>query len=104
MTQLKLLDQVRDRVRRLNYAYSTEKAYTSWIKRFILYHDKHHPKDMGIPEIETFLTHLAVEQEVAPSTQNQATAALQFLYQEGLNKNRQGDLGTMGLNDRETLG
>ena len=82
MSQLKLLDQVRARIRRLNYAYSTEKAYTSWIKRFIFYHEKRHPQDMGIPEIESFLTHLAVDLGVAPSTQNQALAALIFLYQE----------------------
>lgn len=84
MTQTKLLDQVRNRIRRLNYAYSTEKTYTSWIRRYILFHDKRHPRDMGEAEIEAYLTHLAVNQKVAPSTQNQALAALQFLYQEVL--------------------
>lgn len=84
MSKPKLLDQARDKIRRLNYAYSTEKAYLSWIKRFILYHDKRHPSDMGEVEIEAFLTHLAVTKVVSPSTQNQALAALQFLYQEVL--------------------
>jgi integron integrase len=85
MTKKKLLDQVRETLRRKNYAYRTEVAYTSWIKRFILFHDKRHPMDMGEVEIESFLTHLAVEKEVAPSTQNQALAAVLFLYQEVLN-------------------
>jgi len=84
MSEPKLLDLVRDRIRRLNYAYSTEKSYLSWIKRFILFHDKRHPRDMGEVEIEAYLTHLAVNKKVAPSTQNQALAALQFLYQEVL--------------------
>ena len=84
MTKTKLLDQARDRIRRLNYAYSTEKTYLSWIRRFILFHDKRHPREMGEVEIEAYLTHLAVDKKVAPSTQNQALAALQFLYQEVL--------------------
>ncbi len=84
MTESKLLDQVRYKIRRLNYSYSTEKAYLSWIKRFILFHDKRHPREMGEVEIESFLTYLAVQRNVAPSTQNQALAALLFLYQEVL--------------------
>ncbi len=84
MAKTKLLDQVRNRIRRLNYASSTEKTYISWIRRFILFHDKRHPSEMGEVEIEAYLTHLAVEKKVAPSTQNQALAALQFLYQEVL--------------------
>ena len=84
MTKKKLLDQVRNTIRRKNYAYRTEQAYTSWIKRFILFHDKRHPQELGAVEIESFLTHLAVDKEVSPSTQNQALAALQFLYQEVL--------------------
>jgi len=84
MNQPKLLDQVREKIRRLNYAYSTEKAYLSWIKRFILFHNKRHPSDMGAVEIEVFLTHLAVDKIVSPSTQNQALAALQFLFSEVL--------------------
>jgi len=68
----KLLDQVRDAIRRKHYSIRTEEAYIRWIKRFILFHDKRHPKEMGAPEIEGFLTHLAVDQNVAASTQNQA--------------------------------
>ena len=56
----KLLDRVRETLRRKHYTYRTEQAYVHWIKRFILFHNKQHPKDMGIPEIEAFLTHLAV--------------------------------------------
>jgi integron integrase len=84
MSQPKLLDQVRHKIRRLNYSYSTEKAYLSWIKRFILFHEKRHPREMGEVEIESYLTHLAVHRDVAPSTQNQALAALKFLYLEVL--------------------
>ena len=68
----KLLDQVRDIMRLKHYAFSTERTYTSWIKRFIFFHDKKHPKDMGEPEVEAFLTWLAVEKTVSKSTQNQA--------------------------------
>ncbi len=84
MSKKKLLDQVREVLRRKNYAYRTEQAYTGWIRRFILFHNKRHPKEMGEHEIESFLTYLAVKREVAPSTQNQALAALQFLYEEVL--------------------
>ncbi len=80
--KIRLLDRVRQAIRLKNYAYSTEKAYVYWIKRFILFHDKRHPKTMGIPEIEKFLSHLAVERNVSGSTQNQALCALLFLYRE----------------------
>lgn len=76
----KLLDQVRDKIRLKNYSYQTEKSYVDWIKRFILFHEKRHPSEMGKTEIEAFLTHLAVEKDVAASTQNQALHALLFLY------------------------
>jgi integron integrase len=76
----KLLDQLRDAIRLKHYSYSTEKTYVHWAYRFIVYHGKRHPKDMGAPEIEAFLTYLAVEQRVAASTQNQAFCALIFLY------------------------
>ncbi len=68
----KLLDQVRDVMRLKHYAFSTERTYTSWIKRFILFHDKKHPKDMGEPEVEAFLTWLAVEKTVSKSMINSA--------------------------------
>jgi len=80
----KLLDQVRDAIRRKHYSIRTEQAYVSWIRRFILFHNKRHPRDMGAPEIEAFLTHLAVERRVAASTQNQALSAILFLYREVL--------------------
>jgi hypothetical protein len=75
----KLLDQVRDVCRVKHYSRRTEDAYADWIKRYILFHKKRHPKDMGVKEIEAFLTHLAVEGNVAASTQNQALSALLFL-------------------------
>lgn len=80
----RLLDQVRDRLRVKHYALRTEEAYIDWIRRYILYHQKKHPSEMGAAEIESFLTHLAVDRKVAASTQNQALAALLFLYREVL--------------------
>jgi len=82
----KLLDQVRDDLRLKHYSLRTEEAYVSWIKRYILFHDKRHPAEMGAPEIEAFLTHLAVDQKVAASTQNQALSALLFVYRDVLEK------------------
>lgn len=82
----KLLDQVRDAIRLKNYSYRTEKAYVHWVKRFILYHQKRHPEEMGRDEVEAFLTHLAVEGNVAASTQNQALSALLFLYNDVLHQ------------------
>ncbi|PZD73819.1 Tyrosine recombinase XerD [Acaryochloris thomasi RCC1774] len=76
----KLLDQVRDVMRTKHYAYRTEESYVQWIRRFILFHNKRHPQEMSEPEVEAFLTHLAVHQDVAASTQNQALSALLFLY------------------------
>src|SRR5437870_6886569 len=80
----KLLDQVRDVVRRKHYSIRTEQAYVDWIKRFIIYHDKRHPAGMGEEDIAQFLTHLARDLNVAASTQNQALSALLFLYKEVL--------------------
>ncbi|MHB1246013.1 MAG: integron integrase [Sulfuriferula sp.] len=80
----KLLEQVRDRIRVKHYSIRTETQYLQWIKRFILFHDKRHPRDMAAPEIEAFLTHLAVVGNVSSSTQNQALSALLFLYREVL--------------------
>ncbi len=76
----RLLDQVREAIRLRHYSIRTEQAYTDWIKRFILFHGKRHPREMGAAEVERFLTHLAVEGRVAASTQNQALSALLFLY------------------------
>lgn len=76
----KLLDQVRDAIRLKHYSYRTEQTYAAWIRRYIFFHNKRHPKDMGSPEVETFLAHFAVTENVATSTQNQALSALLFLY------------------------
>ncbi len=81
----KLFDQVRDTVRRKHYSIRTEATYCDWIRRYILFHDKKHPKDMGAAEIERFLTYLAVDGNVAASTQNQALCYLVFLYKHVLN-------------------
>ena len=75
----KLLDQVRDAIRLKHYAYRTEETYVQWIRRYILFHNKRHPQEMGKAEIEAFLTHLAVQGQVSASTQNQALSALLFL-------------------------
>lgn len=80
----KLLEQVRDVIRLKHYSYQTEKSYINWIKRYILFHNKRHPREMGGKEIEEFLTHLAVEENVAASTQNPALSAVLFLYKEVL--------------------
>ena len=85
----KLLDQVRDAIRLKHYSIRTEEAYVNWIRRYILFHNKRHPTEIGAPEIEAFLTHLAVKENVAASTQNQALSALLFLYREVLHQ----DLG-----------
>ena len=76
----KLLNDVRNVMRVQHYSYQTEKTYVHWIRQYIFFHKVTHPKEMGAGEIEAFLTHLAVERTVAASTQNQALAALLFLY------------------------
>ena len=83
-TPPKLLDQVRDRIRVKHYSIRTETQYVQWVKRFILFHSKRHPQEMGAAEVEAFLTHLAVDGHVSASTQNQALSALLFLYKEVL--------------------
>lgn len=80
----KLLEQVRQRLRVGHYSRRTEQTYIPWIKRYILFHDKRHPKDMGKSEIEAFLTHLAVDRHVSAATQNQALNAILFLYRSVL--------------------
>lgn len=82
--KLKLLDQVRACVRALHYSHRTEDAYVAFIRRFILYHQKRHPNEMGADEIAAFLTHLAVTEKVSASTQNQALFAVLFLYRRVL--------------------
>jgi integron integrase len=80
----KLLDLVRDVIRRKHYSVRTEQAYVDWIKRFIIYHNKRHPAEMAEEDVAQFLTHLARDLNVAASTQNQALSALLFLYKEVL--------------------
>jgi integron integrase len=82
----KLLDQVREALRTKHYAYRTEQTYVDWIKRYILFHKKRHPKDMGEEEIHEFITYLAIERKVATSTQNQALSGILFLYRTVLQK------------------
>jgi len=82
----KLLDQMRDSLRTQHYSLRTENAYVDWARRYILFHNKRHPREMGQTEVEAFLTHLATEQHVAASTQNQALSALLYLYRNVLNQ------------------
>ncbi len=81
----RLMDQVRDVLRVHHYSLRTEQSYLHWVKRFILYHGKRHPREMGKNEIAGFLTHLAVQKNVSASTQNQALSAILFLYKKVLN-------------------
>src|SRR5206468_1978487 len=100
----KLLDRVRWHLRVKHYSIRTEQAYADWIRRYILFHRKRHPNEMGEKEIAEFLTHLAVEKSVAASTQNQAFSALLFLYQQVLE--RKLDIivrDAKGLRDRITI-
>ena len=83
---MKLLDRVRWHLRVKRYSIRTEKSYLDWTRRFILFHGKRHPAEMGEQEIAAFLSHLAVEARVAASTQNQALSALLFLYQQVLER------------------
>jgi hypothetical protein len=86
MAEPRLLDQYRECLRMKHYSLRTEDAYLHWVRRFIYFHGKRHPREMGGPEVEAFLSHLATEGRVASSTQNQALAALLFLYREVLQK------------------
>jgi integron integrase len=84
--QPRLLDRVRNAIRARHYSLRTEEAYVGWIKRYIFFHDKRHPAEMAEPEINAFVTHLAVEGPVGASTQTQALSALLFLYRHVLSK------------------
>ena len=84
MSQIRLLERVRQAIRVRQYSMSTEKNYLAWVRRYILFHDKCHPVEMGKMEVEAFLTHLAVGRAVSPSTQNQALQAILFLYRNVL--------------------
>ena len=80
----KLLDWMWDRIRLSHYSIRTEMQYLQWIKWFIVFHDNRHPIDIGAAEVEAFLTHLAVDGNVAASTQNQALSVILFLYRDVL--------------------
>ena len=99
----KLLDQARDVMRVKHYAFRTEGTYVGWIKRFILFHDKKHPNEMGEPEVEAFLTWLAVEKQVSKSTQNQAFNALIFLYREVLKCPLEGRIDAVRSSKKQRL-
>ncbi len=93
---MKLIDQVKVVIRKKHYSYRTEQAYVEWIKRFILFHGKRHPLEMGEQEISQYISYLAVRQNVAAGTQNQALCAIVFLYKQVLLK----DLGDFGPMER----
>ena len=88
----KLLDQLREALRARHYSRRTEQTYCSWVKRFIFFHNVRHPEEMAEPEINAFLTHLAVKEKVSASTQNQALSALLFLYRNVISR-EVGELG-----------
>ena len=90
----KLLDQMRAALRRKHYSIRTEDTYLQWARRYIQFHGRRHPVEMGLPEIEAYLTHLAVDLDVAASTQNQALGALLFLYRHVLHM----ELDTQAIN------
>lgn len=99
----KLLDRVRAAIRLKGYALSTEKSYVHWIKRYIFFHNKRHPQEMGVPEIEAFLAHLVTHDNVAASTQNQALSALIFLYKQVLNQELTAYIQTLAAKRPERL-
>lgn len=88
----KLLDQMRESMRARHYRSRTEETYCQWVRRYILFHQKCHPTDMGEPEINAFLTHLAVKDKVSASAQNQALSAILYLYRHIIGR----DVGYLG--------
>ena len=80
----KLLDRYSEALRNLHYSLRTEETYIAWVRQFILYHNKRHPAEMGVAEINDFVTHLVNQKSVAASTQNQAISAILFLYRNVL--------------------
>ena len=81
----RLLDRVREAIRLRHYSYRTEQQYVGWIRRYILFHCRRHPRELGGTEVEAFLSHLASQRHVAAATQSQALAAPLFLYKRVLN-------------------
>jgi site-specific recombinase XerD len=90
--QPKLMDNLRQALQARHYSASTEQTYCLWVKRYIYFHNVKHPAEMAEPEINAFLTHLAIKVKVSASTQNQALSALLFLYRHVLRR----DLGDLG--------
>ena len=84
MERVKLLDRMRAVLRTRHYSIRTEDTYVQWARRFIIFHGKRHPSEMGSEEINAYLTHLAVQRHVSASTQSQALAAILFLYRDVL--------------------
>ena len=97
----KLLDQLRDEIRLRHYSIRTEQAYADWNRRFILFHNKRHPREMGAGEITAFLTHLAAEMHVSASTQNQALNAIVFLYKHVIKMDPGQFTGVQRAQDRQ---
>jgi site-specific recombinase XerD len=97
---MKLMDQLRTALRVRHYAIATEKSYRSGVRKFILFHKKRHPKDMGAPEVVQFLSHLAVNRNVVASTQNQALCAIVFLYYKSVLEIEIGDFSDFSLAKR----
>jgi integrase len=83
----RLLDRLRDAISTRHYSHRTEKQYVAWVRRYIIFHDRRHPRDLGGPEVEGFLSHLATHRRVSAATQSQALAALLFLYKHVLGMN-----------------
>ncbi len=84
MSKPKLLEQVRRACRARQFSPRTQEAYTGWVRRYLLFHSKRHPSELGAHEVSDFLSHLTNERNVSASTQNQAASALLFLYREVL--------------------
>ncbi len=92
---MKLLDKVKVRIRLKGYSIRTEKSYVSWIRRFIIFHNKRHPTELGKTEIEAFLSHLVMNLDVSSSTQNQAFNAILFLYNQVLDSEMPNDISSL---------
>ena len=99
----RLLDHVRAVLRRKHYSLRTEEAYVGWVKRYVLFHGKRHPREIGLPEVEAFLTDLAITHKVAASTQNQALSALLFLYAEVLAQPLEGPVASVRAKQPDRL-
>jgi len=100
---MKLLDQVREKIRTKHYSLSTEEAYVGWCKKYILFHNKRHPNEMNAAEIEQYLTHLAVDDKVSASTQNQAMNGIMFMYKQVLHIEIDGEIDGVRAKESKKL-